>query len=124
MTDLDNILSEQEKRLLLSVAVKIAMRLIFHHHFYSFKGQVYIQAQGGPIGLWFTSVVAIIVMDHWMGVFLTSLVDAGVTIHTAMKYVDDMNLIMALLKLSSRWVGTTLECGRWRTGLQAGLRMR
>ena len=34
---------------------------------------------------------------------------AGVELHTIMKYVDDVNLVMAWLRLSTRWIGDTLE---------------
>ena len=97
-------LSETDKQLLLSVVVKIATIQIFKHHCYQFNGIVYRQAKGGPIGLRFTSIVARIVMDHWIRVYLCAIVDAGCVVHAIMKYVDDINIVMASLHLGMRWV--------------------
>ena len=73
-TDPDRDLSESEKRLLLSVALKIATRVVFKHHCYQFDGRVYRQVKGGPIGLRLTSVVSRIVMDMWILGFISALV--------------------------------------------------
>ena len=107
-TDPESELSEVDKRLLLSMVVKITTLQIFKHHCYQFDGVVYRQSKGGPIGLRFTSIVARLVMDHWLKVFLCAIVDAGALIHGIMKYVDDINLIMALLHLGMRWEDGTL----------------
>ena len=53
-----NMLSDRDKRLLLSVVFLIATRLVFKHHCYSFNGNIFRQSRGGPIGLRFTSIVA------------------------------------------------------------------
>ena len=91
------------------MVVKVATRTIFRHHCYQFDGVVYRQAKGGPIGLRFTSIVARIVMDHWIRGFIHAIIAAGVELHSIMKYVDYVNLVMAVLWLSTRWVGLTLE---------------
>ena len=54
-------LSDDNKRLLLAMVMLIATRLIFKYHVYSFAGEVYRQARGGPIGLRFMSIVARII---------------------------------------------------------------
>ena len=107
-TDPDATLSDKDKRLLLSVVMMIATRLVFHHHVYSFGGVVRRQAKGGPIGLQFTSIVARLVMDHWLAMFLTSVTDAGVKVLGAMKYVDDINLVLSMIALGTRWEAGTL----------------
>ena len=101
-------LTEENKRLLLSVVVMIATRLIFHHHCYSFNGVVFRQKRGGPIGLRFTSIVARLVMDQWIQDFITSIIKAGMEVHGLMKYVDDINMVLAWVELGTRWVGGSL----------------
>ena len=96
-SDPDNKLTEQEKRLLFSIVIKTAIRLIFKHHLYVFAGEARRQTKGGPIGLRLTSLVARIVMDGWMEGFLTAVTQAGMEILAAMKYVDDVNLVMSML---------------------------
>ena len=122
LTTPEESLSEEEKRKLLSLAVKIATRTIFCHHCYEFNGQVYRQSKGGPIGLRFTSIISRIVMDHWILVFLAKLLAAGVEIHGVMKYVDNVNLVMALLPLGTRWEKDALVTKeKWRVeDLEAG----
>ena len=50
-----------------------------------------------------TSVIARIVMDRWLSLFLTRVTDAGAVIHLIAKYVDDVNLVLAGLQLGTRW---------------------
>ena len=102
-TDPDSDLSEEDKRLLFSLALGIAVRVVFRHHLYSFAGKSRRQSKGGPIGLRLTSLVARIVMDQWSNLFLTAVTDAGLRLYAVMKYVDDVNLVMSLLDLGTRW---------------------
>ena len=51
-TDPDKYLSPKDKRLVLAMVVAI-----FKYHVYSFAGDIYCQAHGGPIGLRFTSII-------------------------------------------------------------------
>ena len=110
-------LTEQQSRILLAKVVKFAVLTIFKNHVYSFNGQVYIQLAGGPIGLRLTSIVARVVMDKWMSVFLVDLDEAGFMLWEVIKYVDDINMVcdsQARLEVEGRWsnvlegrVGTT-----------------
>ena len=97
--DPENTLTEENKRLLLSMVMLIATHLIFKHHVYRFGGVVRRQATGGPIGLCFTSIVARIVMDYWLSVFINRLVDTGVKLLGVMKYVDNINLVLLMIAL-------------------------
>ena len=107
-------LSEDNKRTLLATVCLIATRLIFKYHVYSFAGEVYRQACGGPIGLRFTSIVSRIVMDYWLCNFLKVLDDAGVRVFGAMKYVDDVNLVVSMVCLGTRWIdGQLIHKQEW-----------
>ena len=47
-------------------------------------------------------------MDHWIRGFIHAIVKAGVKLYSIMKYVDDVNLVMAVLDLGTRWVDDSL----------------
>ena len=66
-------LSAKQKKLIISKVVKIACLNVFKNHCYYFKGVRYLQLAGGPIGLRLTSIVARVVMDHWLSMFTTRL---------------------------------------------------
>ena len=104
-TSLTNI----QKKLLLSRAVKTAVKTIFRHHVYQFDGVYYIQLAGGPIGLRLTSVVAQIVMDRWSLLFLAKLDNTGWKIWAMMKYVDDVNLVIEMMDHSVGWKDGKLQ---------------
>ena len=102
-TDPDNELSDEDKRLLLSLVCKVATMQIFKHHTYSFGGVTRRQAKGGPIGLRLTSMVARIIMDQWFIGFIVAVMEAGLKVHAVIKYVDDVNVVVSMLPLGTRW---------------------
>ena len=105
MTNPEHDLSDMQKRTLLA---KVAIKSVFANHVYRFMGVTYLQLEGGPIGLRLTSVVARVVMDHWVSRFLTSLQDSGVKVWAIMKYVDYVNIVIDILEPGWRWVGGCL----------------
>ena len=98
-----NKLTRQQKRVILSKVFKVAVRCVFKNHQYQFKGQTYRQTDGAPIGLRLTSIVARIVMDQWAAEFLVKTQDANINLHMFTKYVDDVNVILSMLKKGTRW---------------------
>ena len=102
-TDPEKDLSKSEKRKLFSMVMMVAMRNVFKNHAYQFAGLYRRQRKGSPIGLRLTSLVARVVMDQWAEKFLVMVVDAGLTVHAMMKYVDDVNLVVAMLAMGTRW---------------------
>ena len=102
-------LSDVDKRVLISKVVKVAILNVFHNHMYQFAGVTFRQLLGAPIGLRLTSVIATIIMDVWVKRFLASIMDAGVRVHLLAKYVDDINVILSMICLGTRWVGDHLE---------------
>ena len=96
-------LSWVQKRHILARACQVAVRNVFAHHQYQFDGQTYKQSNGAPIKLRLTSIIAWAVMDEWMGAFMTRVEDAGMMLLALCKYIDDLNVVMMLLALGSRW---------------------
>ena len=107
-------LTSMQRRLLLSMVMLVAVRIIFFHHQYQFAGTTYRQSTGAPIGLRLTSIVARIIMDQWMKVFLSKVDKAGIGVHAALKYVDNVNLVLSMLPLGSRWKNDSVSwCKEW-----------
>ena len=98
-----NKLSALQKRHMLARVCQVPVMNVFAHHQYQFDGQSYHQALGAHIGLRLTSIVTHIVMDEWMSMFLFKVTHAGMDILAITKYVNDLNVVMVLLSLGSRW---------------------
>ena len=55
-------------------------------------------------------------MDQWVVGFIVAIEDAGLEIHTIMKYVDDVNLITLRLPLGTCWIdGRFVQREDWKT---------
>ena len=48
-------------------------------------------------------------MDAWFKMILKSLIEAGVEVHAALKYIDDVNMVATMLALGSRWRSGRVE---------------
>ena len=59
------VLSEEEKRYILAAVVGIVVEILFSTHLYTFGGEIYLQKDGGPIGLRCTCAIARVVMCMW-----------------------------------------------------------
>ena len=53
------------KKLLMGLAMELAVVFFFKNFCYTFGGRKYIQVDGGPIGARITMAVARIVMQYW-----------------------------------------------------------
>ena len=42
-------------------------------------------------------------MDQWSNLFLVAIMHAGLMVHASMKYVDNVNLVLSMLQLGTRW---------------------
>ena len=51
-----------------------------------------------------TGIVARIVMDRWSRQFREAVAQSGIKLHMLEKYVDDVNLVLALLEEGYKWV--------------------
>ena len=47
--------TEHQIRLLMGAALYVAVKTLYRTHMYTFGGKVYLQSDGGPIGLRFTT---------------------------------------------------------------------
>ena len=67
-----------------------------------YSNSLYKQERAGAIGLRLTGVVMGIMMDRWTRVFKERLVQAEITIQMLKKYVDNVNMVVGLLKKGMR----------------------
>ena len=58
-------ISEEDKRMLVAVALEIAVYFFFTNFVYTFGGNSYAQSSGGPIGAHLTMAVSILIIQPW-----------------------------------------------------------
>ena len=102
-------LTKVERRKLVAEVMRIAVETVFATHLYQFGGRYFHQADGGPIGLRATGAIAKIVMGDWDLKLLKIMMENDVSIEVAARYVDDIRLLLASLKMGWRWNGKQLE---------------
>ena len=57
-------ISDKEKRMIVGEVMRLSVEILFKTHCYSFKGKVFKQQDGGPIGLRSTCAIARVVMGR------------------------------------------------------------
>ena len=97
--------TDLEKRILFAKALEVATNVLFSNHLYQFGGKYYRQTDGGPIGVR-ASMSASRVVTGRFDKKLGKIIDENkLEVKTRMRYVDDLRLIMYLLKEGWRWIG-------------------
>ena len=110
----DVILTKDEKKQVVAEVVSLATRAMFRNHFYKFGGRIYHQAQGGPIGLRGTCVVARMVMQLFDAKWGRRLEQLGIVTWLNFRYVDDSRSLLPPIKAGWRWEDGELKyCQRW-----------
>ena len=101
-------LSDLEKRQIVAMVIKIAVRMLFKRHVYSFGGNHFLQKVGGPIGLRSTCAVARLVMSWWDTKLLTLVEENNITLEEKTRYMDDFRLWLQSIRLGWRWMDRKL----------------
>ena len=90
-------------------------------HVYSFDGKIFIQKEGGPIGLRSTCAVARVVMNEWDARWLETLEANNIKLRKGERYMDDIRAILQGLKMGWRWwEGGLYYCDEWRLDDELG----
>ena len=97
------ILDEWEKKEIIAEVVSLAVKAMFRHHYYHFGGDIYHQAQGGPIGLRGTCAIARVIMNLFDSKWKKRLENLGIRTWLIMRYVDDSRAALPPLKPGWRW---------------------
>ena len=94
----DVVLTELEKKTVMGEVMRLAVEVLFRTHVYSFKGNYYRQADGGPIGLRATCAIARVCMAQHSVKWQTRMEDCNINIAGSGFYVDDGRVFMHPLR--------------------------
>ena len=67
------------------------------------EGDIYLQIEGCPTGLRPSGQISRLVMDKWTELFLERMTQAEIEVHLLKKYVDDVNVCMAMVEEGWSW---------------------
>ena len=94
--------------------MRLAVEVLFRTHVYSFKGNLYRQADGGPIGLRATCAIARVCMAQHSVMWQNRMKDSNINIAGSGFYVDDGRVFMHPLRPGWRWTEDGLwYCREW-----------
>ena len=82
-------IGEDEKRLLMGLAIEIGVVFFFNNFTYTFANEIFMQMFGGPIGARLTMAVARLVMQTWKEEYDKILEKSNITQLLSGLYVDD-----------------------------------
>ena len=99
----DIVLTSCQKRQIVTEVLVLAVGAFFTTHIYTFGGNVYRQAKGGPIGPRATCALARCLMNIYDVEFSKILKTNCLLIEFIKRYVDDIRVFMRLIHLGCRW---------------------
>ena len=94
--------------MLIAQVMQKSVLAIFQTHTYSFGRKYFLQKRGGPIGLRSTCCVARLVMMWWDKEFLEVAKKSNLTIKGGARYMDDVRVWLAAVRLGWRWMSGRL----------------
>ena len=100
--------TEEESRLMFSLALEEAVKVVMNNHLYNFNGVIKRQLRGGPIGLKISGSLAKVYMLYWSRCFKEALAkavagDTSDLLYLLKVYVDDTGLVTEELPPGSRF---------------------
>ena len=97
-----------EKKMIVGEIMRMAIEVLFKTHCYSFKGSVFKQSDGGPIGLRATCAIARVVMARHSILWKKIMTDNNINTAFDGFYVDDGRIIMYSIRPGWRWMNGEL----------------
>lgn len=98
--------NKDEERKMMAMAIKHGITVVMRSHTYHFNGKIYLQTEGGPIGLELTGAISRVYMSWWDKELMKKINDAteGISWKLLMyqRYVDDENCIGEVMPLGAR----------------------
>ena len=92
-----------EERLMLAEMTRIGVIVMMNSHLFRWDGKIFLQRQGGPIGLRSTCAVARITMMHWDGKLAEFMDVNNIRLEMGARYMDDVRLILDSIHEGWRW---------------------
>ena len=103
-----------EEKILVAEMVRIGVIVMMNTHLFRFDGKIFLQKEGGPIGLRATCCVARITMLHWDGKLIEKLKQNNIKLDEGARYMDDIRAILAGIRAGWRWIDDGLfYCKEW-----------
>ena len=101
-------ISEKEKRMIVGEIMRMAVEILFKTHCYSFKGSVFRQVDGGPIGLRATCAIARVVMCMHNKKWRTIKAYNKISITFDGFYVYNRRIVIFSIRAGWRWCDGSL----------------
>ncbi len=92
-----------QKRKMIALAVSHGVEACMKNHLYKVGDQVYLQKEGGPIGLELTGAASRAFMWRWDRIYLKNARKAGINILKYERYVDDSNQIAVVPEKGAKY---------------------
>ena len=89
--------------IMLAEMTRIGVIVMMNSHLFRWDGKVFLQRQGGPIGLRSTCAVARITMMNWDGKLKEYLDTNNIRLEMGARYMDDVILILDSIQEFWRW---------------------
>ena len=90
---------------MIAVAIEVGITTVMENHLYRFNNNVYLQQEGGPIGLELTGAIARVYMLWWDNQLKIKIGNAGLEwqMYFYMRYVDDANIVGEIMEPGIRY---------------------
>ena len=93
----------RQKKKMLGLTIACAVRTCIQNHLYKVGDKIFLQREGGPIGLELTGAVSRAFMWRWDKLYLEKAREAGIDIVLYERYVDDSNQVAAVPERGARY---------------------
>ena len=104
--------TDADKARVREALMKEVIKITFQNHYYRWDGRIFLQREGGPIGLRATGSCAKLIMDDWLEKFRSKLEINNIEVFLLTKYVDDMLILCKSVKLGHYWNGSQVVYSR------------
>ena len=92
-----------QRRKMLGIAVSLGVKACMSNHLYRVGDKVYLQKEGGPIGLELTGAASRAFMWRWDNMYKKNARKAGIDILLYERYVDDSNQIAVVPEKGAKY---------------------
>ena len=93
----------RQRKKMLALAISQGIRVCLENHTYKVGDRVFLQKEGGPIGLELTGALSRSFMKRWDQIYLKKVKDAGMKMLMYERYVDDSNQVAVVPPKGTRY---------------------
>ena len=105
-----------DRKRIIAAVMEVLINVVMSSHVYSFAGKIFLQSDGGPIGLRSTATLASLAMKLWDLAWMKLVKKESIKVDEFFRYVDDIRNFLAPLCEGWRWNGCTFEFSKiWET---------